>query len=411
MDVKNAYLNGDLEEEIYMKQPPGFAAAGAEKKVCALLKPIYGLKQADRRWYKKLCATFLDMGYTRSSVDHSVFFRYSANDEIVIVAVSVDDLAIAANTITAMIQFKDALKARFEMTNLEELHWLLGIEIQHDRGWRTLSMSQSAYIDTIISRFNLQDAKPLSTPLDPSFPLSNAQSPSTPQQFEDMRNVLYREAIGSLMYATLGTHPDVAYSVTTFSQFMQNLGRIHWEATKCVMRYLKATRDEWLIYGTDSEGRIAGYSDADWGSNDHRHSISGYVFLIDGGAVLWSAKKQLIVALSSTEAEYVALTHAAKEALWMRAFLGEILGPFDKPTTIFGDNQSAITLAQDNIFHSHTKHIAIRYHFIRDAVERNEVDLIYCPTGEMAADVFTKALACPKMEKMQGLVGIRALQV
>ncbi|TFY76086.1 hypothetical protein EWM64_g7925 [Hericium alpestre] len=299
-----------------------------------------------------------------------------------------------------MIQFKDVLKAHFEMTNLGELHWLLGIEIQCDRGRRTLSMSQSAYIDTIISCFNLQDAKPLSTPLDSSFPLTNVQLPSMPQQFEDMHNVLYHEVIGLLMYAALGTCPDVANSVTTLSQFMQNPGHIHWEAAKCVMWYLKATRNEWLIYGTDSEGRIAGYSDADWGSNDHRHSIFRYIFLIDGGAVSWSAKKQLIVALSSTEAEYVALTHAAKEALWMHAFLREILGPFDKPTMIFGNNQSAIMLTQDNIFHSRTKHIAIRYHFICDAVERNKVDLVYCPTREMAADVFTKALAHPKMEKM-----------
>ncbi|TFY74078.1 hypothetical protein EWM64_g9933 [Hericium alpestre] len=221
-----------------------------------------------------------------------------------------------------------------------------------------------------------------------------------------MQNVPYREAVGSLMYAALGTWPDIAYAVTTLSQFMHNPGRTHWEAAKCVIRYLKTTRDEWLTYGEDSEGGIIGYSNADWGSNDHRHSISGFVFLVDGGAVSWSSKKQSVVTLSSTEAEYIAMTHAAKEVLWICAILGEIIGQFDKPTTLFCDNQSAITLAQDNIFHSHTKHISIRYHFICDVVEQEQVDLVYCPTAEMAADIFTKALARPKVEKMRGLVGI-----
>ncbi|TFY78270.1 hypothetical protein EWM64_g5745 [Hericium alpestre] len=411
MDVKNAYLNGDLEEEIFMKQPPGFPTPGQEQKVCHLFKPIYGLKQAGRRWYKKLCAAFLDMGFARSSVDHSVFFRHGPNGEIAIVAVSVDDLAIAANSVDEMSHIKSALKLKFEMTDLGEIHWLLGLEIKRDRRGRTISMLQRAYIDTILSRFNLQDAKSLTTAIDPSFSLTTDQSPSTPQQYDDMRNILYREAIGSLMYAAIGTRPDVSYAVTALSQFMQNPGHPHWEAAKRVMRYLKGTKEEWLTYGGDNANGMEGFSDADWGSSDHRRSISGYVFLIDGGAVSWSSKKQPIVALSSTEAEYVAMTHAAKEVLWTRAFLGEIISPFDKPTTLYADNQSAITLAKDNLYHARTKHIAIRFHFIRDIVERGEVDIVYCPTADMAADVLTKPLTRPKMEKMRGLIGLELHEV
>ncbi|TFY79108.1 hypothetical protein EWM64_g4908 [Hericium alpestre] len=363
MDVKNAYLNGDLDEEIYMKQPPGFPAPGQEHKVCALFKPIYGLKQAGRRWYKKLCAAFLGMGFTRSSVDHSVFFRHGAGSEIVLITVSVDDLTIAATSVNAITDVKDALNARFEMTDLGKMHWLLGIKIKHDRGGGGRSRCRS----------------PLDTALDPSFQLTTAQSPSTPQQYEEMCNVPYREAIGSLMYAALGTRPDIVYAVTTLSQFMQNPGRMHWEGTKRVLHYLKATKEEWLTYGGDAKTGIMGYSDTDWGSSDHRHSISGYVFLVDGRAVSWSSKKQPIVALSSTEAEYVVMTHATKEAVWMQAFLGEMLTPFDMPTPLHCDNQSAMMLAKDNIFHLRTKHIAIRYHFIRDVIERDEIDLVYSP--------------------------------
>ncbi|THH13391.1 hypothetical protein EW146_g6815 [Bondarzewia mesenterica] len=395
MDVKNAYLNGDLEETIFMEQPPGFTTPGAAEKVCHLFKTIYGLKQSSRRWYKKLCDAFLKLGFTRCSVDHGVFWKCVGKD-ILVIAASVDDLAIFSSALRLLESLKDELNKAFEMTDLGEISWLLGIEIRRDQKARTVALSQRAFIDTIVSRFNLENAKPLSTPLDPSFPLNKTQCPSTPRQYEEMRGVPFQEAIGSVMYAARRTRPDIAFSVTYLSQFMQNPGKAHWEGVKRVLRYLKGTREKWLVFGEKDSG-LEGFSDADWASQEHRHSISGYVFLLDGGAVSWSAKKQPIVALSSTEAEYIAMMHAAKEAFWLDTLFRDIFGsPLTSPIPLNCDNQSAIALARDNAFHARTKHIDICYHFIREAVNAERITLPYCPTDDMAADIFYEMSRSPE---------------
>ena len=189
---------------------------------------------------------------------------------------------------------------------------------------------------------------------------------------------------------------------------MQNPGHAHWEAAKRLLRYLKGTRELWLTFGREQRG-IEGFSDADHGGQEHQRSISGYVFLFDGGAVSWSSKKQTIVAQSSTEAEYVALAHATKEALWICMLLSNLLSPLTAPTILFGDNLSSISLAKNDAFHSRTKHINIQYHFICDIIEKNLIELQYCPTGEMAADGFTKPLARQKVEKMAELIGLQEI--
>jgi hypothetical protein len=302
-----------------MRQPKGLEAQGKEHMVCLLKRAIYGLKQAGREWYEHLCGIMFTIGFTRCRVEHAVFYKYTGKDAL-IVAVDVDDMTLAGNSKSVISIFKDQLRRELKIKDLGELKWLLGIEVKRDRTRRTISFSQSSYIDKIIARFGLQDAKPLSTPLDPHHHLSISQSPSTPHQFEAMRNVPYREAIGSLMYAALGTRPDIAFAISLLSQFMQNPGHLHWEAVKRVLRYLKGTRDKWLVFGdrqNDSQGTLEGFADADWGLQEHRHSISGYLFTIDGGVILWSLKKQSIVALSTTEAEYIAVTHTTKEAFWI----------------------------------------------------------------------------------------------
>ncbi|PIL25828.1 transcription factor [Ganoderma sinense ZZ0214-1] len=409
MDVKSAYLNGILEETVYMRLPPGFAPPEQSHLVCRLKKTLYGLKQAGRGWYKTLTAAMENMGFTRCVADHAVFYKREGESAI-IVAASVDDLTITG-TSDLVDAFAVDIKQRFEMSDLGDLHWILGIEVRRDRQARTIAISQRSYIDTIVSRFNLDEAAPLSIPLQPGSPLGNHQSPSTPRQFEDMRDVPYREAVGSLMYAAMGTRPDITFAVTALSQFMQNPGRAHWDALKRVLRYLKGSRELWLVYGTNNEG-LRGYSDADWGSStEHRHSISGYVFTLDGGAISWSSKKQNVVALSSTEAEYIALTHATKEAIWLRYVLSDILHPelATFPVRLHSDNRSAIALAKDNAFHSRTKHIDIRFHFIREAVDNRDIVLEHRRTEDMPADLFTKALPRAKLEHLSRLFGLRSL--
>ena len=204
MDVKNAFLNGDLKEEIFMKQPPGFSVPGHEEKVCHLFKTIYGLKQSSWCWYKKLYNVFLAMGFTVCAIEHSIFYK-CYDKGISIIAVSVNDLTLFASTLAAILAMKEALNWAFKMTDLGEIHWLLGIKIKCNRRVRTISLSQHVYIDTILSHFNLKTANSLSTPTDLNTHLTMMQSPSTPQQFSKMRNVPYQELIGSAMYAAVAT--------------------------------------------------------------------------------------------------------------------------------------------------------------------------------------------------------------
>ena len=215
----------------------------------------------------------------------------------------------------------------------------------------------------------------------------------------------YREAVGSLMYAAVGTRPDISFAVGQVARFCDNPGSAHWEAVKRIFCYLKGTRDHWLVYG-EKEHSISGYTDADGMSNEDRHAISGYAFLIDGGAVSWSSKRQSIVTLSTAEAEYVAATHAAKEAVWLREFISEIYKPQD-PMTLYSDSQSAIALARNEQFHARTKHIDIRFHFIRYIIEAGKIVIDYCPTEDMVADTFTKALPSAKAKHFATSLGLR----
>src|SRR5258707_5349346 len=215
------------------------------------------------------------------------------------------------------------INGKYQMTDLGPCKWLLGIKITRDVQAGTIALSQHTYIDSIVTRFNFDDLKPSSIAMDPAAPLLKSQSPTTLADIAKMSNVPYRQAAGSLMYAAMGTRPDIAFATSTLAQFLENPGRDHWEAVKRIFRYLKGTRNVSLVYGGKDED-LQGGTDADGASQEHRRAISGYIFMVDGGAVSWSSKKQELVTLSTTEAEYVAMTHAAKEALWLRALFGEV---------------------------------------------------------------------------------------
>ena len=243
--------------------------------------------------------------------------------------------------------------------------------------------------------------------MDPNISFSKDQCPTTADEIACMRRIPYREAIGSLMYASVGTRPDISFAVSTLSQFLDNPGQVHWEAVKRVFRYLLGTKNWGLTYGGGKIG-LEGYSDADGASQEHRRAISGYAFIMNGGCISWSSRKQELVTLSTAEAEYVATTHAAKEAIWLRNFIGEVFTPFTNPTTLYCDNQSAVAIATNGNFHARTKHIDIRYHFIRYMIENGSLTLIYCPTDDMTADTLTKALPSPKAKHFAASLGLHA---
>ena len=409
IDIKGAYLNGKLNESevIYMRQPPGYADPKYPHRVCRLRKTLYGLKQSGRRWYQRLVEILVTkLGFKQCKVDQAVFVKQERSS-LTIIVVHVDDCTIAATALALITAVKREISRFVEVTDLGELHWLLGIEVTRNREEHTLALSQRTYIDAILRRFNFDELKPISTPMDPSARLTTSQSPSTAAEYAAMQNIPYQEAVGSLMYAALGTRPDISYAVSQVSRFSSNYSQAHWDAVRRIYRYLLGTKNLQLTYG-GGEKQLAGYTDADGSVTEDRRAISGYAFLIDGGAVSWSSKRQEIVSLSTTESEYVGATHAAKEALWLRTLISSLFTPLSQPTTLFSDNQSAIALAKDHQYHARTKHIDVRFHFIRWIVENGKIRLIYCPTGDMVADVFTKALPSPKVKHFAVELGLRA---
>ena len=407
MDVKTAFLNGDLEEDIYMHQPEGFIEAGQENKVCKLQRSLYGLKQAGRSWYLKIDSCFSDLGLKRTHADNCVY-HLRKDGILLIVALYVDDLLIIANDMAALNNLKMELSRRFEMKDLGEVQFCLGIQITRNRPERTIRISQAKYIEDVLRKFNMHDCKAIGTPLDANTRLSKSMSPKSHEEADEMKGVPYQSAVGSLMYAMLGTRPDIGYAVGAVSQFSSDPGRGHWTAVKRIFRYLKRTKDYALQF-KGSAGALIGYSDADWAGNpDDRRSTTGYAFIIAGGSVSWGSKKQSTVALSTTEAEYMAITQATKEGVWIRRLLMEIgfWGSAEQATIIYSDNQGCIALGKNPVYHARTKHIDIRHHFIREKIESHEVEVNFCRTEEMVADILTKALTKEKHDRCSRGLGL-----
>jgi hypothetical protein len=402
MDVKSAYLNGELSEEIFMEAPPGFDVP--EGMVLRLIKAVYGTKQGGRVWYEEIRDTLGEMGYQRTDADHAVFVRHEGGDEPAsLIALYVDDITMAAKSVKIIQKDKEALKARYEMSDLGELTWILGMHVTRDRkaGW--IALSQEKYIDDILQRFGKANVRPISTPSLANEHLRKLKSP-------EIEAKPYQRAIGSLMYPMLGTRPDLAFTVASLGRHAATPGTDHQRALERAFRYLRATSEWKLVFrrGMTNGLTLHGYADADWASDvNDRKSTSGYVFLLAGGAISWSSKKQSSVALSSTEAEYIAGAHAAKELVWLRRLLSELGLELNAATTLLMDNQSAMTIARNPEFHDRTKHIEVRYHFLRLKVEDGELVLAYVPTGEQIADVLTKALCREKHLRFSEGMGIR----
>jgi hypothetical protein len=411
MDVNTAYLNGDLDVDVYMKQPVGFVEPGKEHLVCKLHKSLYGLKQSGRQWYEKIHGTFTKMGFQSSHADACVYYLHQ-DAEVVYIALYVDDLLLLSSSLQRLLNIKKTLAASYEMKDLGEVRHILGIQVHRDRQARVLSIDQSAYIKTIVTRFGMWESKPVMTPMDPGTKLSKAQCPATSDEKQAMDKVPYQACLGAIMYAMLGTRPDIAFAVTTLGQFASDPGQAHWLAMKRLLRYLRGTMDYKLRYGFANERSqltqaIIGYSDSNYADDvDDRKSVGAYVFMLFGGAISWQAKKQSTVALSSTEAEYMAVTQAAKEALWWRAFMTSLGCPTLSPSTLYSDNLGCIALSKNPEYHSRTKHIDVKHHFVRQCVENGSLTLAFVGTTEMAADMLTKALSRDKHQHCMSLIGV-----
>ncbi|GJR08587.1 retrovirus-related pol polyprotein from transposon TNT 1-94 [Tanacetum coccineum] len=405
LDVKTAFLHGNLEEEIYMLQPEGFEQKGKENLVCRLNKSLYGLKQAPRCWYKRFDSFIIGLGYNRLHADPCAYFKRFGNNDFVILLLYVDDMLVACPNKDRISKLKALLTREFEMKDLGPANKILGMQIHRDRVSRKIWLSQKSYVKKILQRFNMQDCKPISTPFPTNIKLSSKMSPSSEKERMEMSRVSYASAVGGLMFAMICTRPDIAHAVGVVSWYMAKPGKKHWEAVKKILRYIKGTSDVALCYG-ESGLTVKGYVDSDYaGDLDGSKSTTGYVFTLSGGTVSWVPKLQSVVAMSTTEAEYVAAAQASKEAVWLKMLLEE-LGYKQEKITLFCDNQSALYLARNPSFHSKTKHIRVLYHFVREKVEDGTVDMHKIHTNDNLADYMTKAINCDKFKWCRSSCGL-----
>ena len=406
LDVKTAFLHGDLQEEIYMDQPEGFEVKGKEHMVCKLKKSLYGLKQAPRQWYKKFDSFMVSHSFQRTAADPCVYFK-SYGDDFIILLLYVDDMLIVGQDVEMIRKLKVDLSRSFDMKDLGPAKQILGMAITRDRKAGKLWLSQENYVEQILKRFNMQHAKSVSTPLANHFKLTKKSCLATEQEKEEMSVIPYSSAVGSLMYLMVCTRPDIAHAVGVVSRFLSNPGKVHWEAVKWIFRYLRGTSKMCLCFGT-SQPVLEGFTDADMaGDLDSRKSTSGYIFTFAGGAVSWQSKLQKCVALSTTEAEYIAATEAGKEMLWMKEFLHE-LGLSQKEYIVFCDSQSALDLSKNTMYHSRTKHIDVRYHWLRMAIEDRQMQLKKIHTDDNTADMLTKNVTREKLRRCAELAGLSA---
>lgn len=331
----------------------------------------------------------------------SCIYKAKKNGSIMIVMTYVDDMLIASDNEAWMKSLKMELMKDFKIRDLGLASYCLGIQIQQKE--EEIKLTQESYINEVLVQFGMSEAKPVTTPMDPGTLLIKKSKDG-----DNIRtNQPYRELIGSLMYIAIGTRPDIAHSVSVLSQFNDCFDNTHWSAAKKVLRYLKGTSDIGLIFKRSLLGQLEGYVDANWGSClIDRRSYTGYVFLLSNSAISWESHKQRTVALSTTEAEYMGITEAVKESIYLKNFLIELGFEELSQITLWSDNQGASLLTRNDIYHQRSKHIDIRYHFVREALKNNQLQLEYKDTNEMAADILTKGLQRAKHNKCIELIGM-----
>ena len=398
-DVKTAFLHGKLQEEIYMKQPPGFEESD---KVCRLKKGLYGLKQAARQWNIEITSLLEDNGYRRSKSDPCLFSK-GKGQEVNYVLMHVDDILMSSNSEMMMNELFVNINKVFELKDLGEVKNFLSIEIGKDTKGNFM-ISQEKYIDEVVSSTGLKDAKVSRYPLDPGYDKVKCED-----YLED--NTEYQKMIGMLLYIATNTRPDISASVSMLSQKIKKPSRNDLNEVKRVIRYLKGTKELRLkVSDKDKEIKeLYGYSDANWAENKvDRKSNSGYICMLNGGTVSWACRKQDCVSLSSTEAEYIALSETVQELVWIRNVCKDFGIFYSTGITVKEDNQSCIKLAENNKFSNRTKHIDTRFQFIKDLKEKGQIQLEYCPTQDNTADMLTKPLSGVKIKELRTSANLKS---
>ncbi|KAI3647783.1 hypothetical protein MP228_008004 [Amoeboaphelidium protococcarum] len=418
MDFSTAFLNGELEDEIYMQGPEGTELEG---KFVRLLRSLYGLKQAPRCWNTTVDKYIRKIGFKRSKADPCLYFKYTDDGKLFLIVLYVDDILLICQDKDAIKQVKKQMMERFDMKDLGKVDYMVGIKVERDDDKKLIKLSQKAYCDKILQRFDMDKAKGVSTPM-----LQKGGSISS----SPLKKELYRSLVGSVMYLMVGTRPDIAYTVSYLSRALENPTELHLSVAKRLLRYLAGTRDMMLVYNGNESLKPVGYADADFAADlDSRRSVTGMLVKSANGAVTWKSKLQTKVAQSTAEAEYYAAFYTCGELEWLKELLNEIgLGsvidtpsevkanqqavdgvnvhPAKNPMIIKEDNQACISLSKNPQIGQKTKHIELKYHKVRQLVEDGVVKLEYCNTNDQLADIFTKPLARDRFVQLRKGLGL-----
>jgi hypothetical protein len=399
LDVKSAFLHEALDEEVYIDQPPGYVKQGHADQVYKLKKALYGLKQAPRAWYSRIDAYFKREGFLKCPYEHTLYVKSGVDKKVLVVCLYVDDLIYMGNDRSMFTEFKSSMMKEFDMTDLGLMHYFLGIEVVQLSD--SIFISQKKYAMEILDRFKMTNCNLVSTPTDLCLKLVKDGAG------EKVNATLYKQIVGSLMYLT-STRPDIMYAVSLISRYMECPAEAHFLAAKRIFRYLKGTADYGILYKRNSNSAMIGFSDSDYaGSLDDRKSTSGLVFMLNSGAVSWSSKKQQIVALSTTEAEFVAAASTSSQAIWLRRLLEFLHNNQQQgPTLIYCDNMSTIKLSKNPVLHGRSKHIDVKFHFLRDLCKEGVIDLVFCKSEDQIADILTKPLKPAIFVKLRNLLGL-----
>ncbi|GJV25057.1 putative ribonuclease H-like domain-containing protein [Tanacetum coccineum] len=396
MDVKSAFLYGKIDEEVYVSQPPGFLDLKYPQKVYKVVKALYGLHQAPRAWYATLSTFLLKNGYRRGTIDKTLFIKKDKHD-IILVQVYVDDIIFGSTKKSWCDEFEALMKSKFQMSSMGELTFFLGLQVKQKADG--IFISQDKYVAEILKKFDFANVKTASTPIETQKPLVKDEEAS------DVDVHLYRSMIGSLMYLT-ASRPDIMFAVCACSRFQVTPKSSHLSAVKRIFRYLKGKPKLGLWYPRVSSFDLESYSDSDYaGANLDRKSTTGGCQFLGRRLISWQCKKQTIVATSTTEAEYVAAASCCGQVLWIQNQMLDYGFNFMN-TKIYIDNESTICIVKNPVYHSKTKHIAIRHHFIRDAYEKKLIQVLKIHTDDNVADLLTKAFDVSRFQFLVVNIGM-----
>lgn len=398
LDVKNAFLHGELQETVYMHQPLGYRDRDHPDYVCLLRKSLYGLKQAPRAWYKRSADYVLSIGFTNIKCDNSLFI-FSKGSDMAYILLYVDDIILTTSSDALRCSIMDLLSFEFAMKDLGPLNYFLGIAVTRHKGG--MFLSQRKYAEEIIERAGMSSCKPSTTPVDTKSKVSATSSAT----FDDP--TLYRSLAGALQYLTF-TRPDISYAVQQVCLHMHDPRVDHMSALKWTIRYVQGTLDFRLHLYSSSTSTLVSYTDADWGGcPDTRRSTYGYCVFLGDNLISWSSKRQPTLSRSSAEAEYCGVANVVSESCWIRNLLLELHCPVKKATLVYCDNVSAIYLSGNPVQHQRTKHIEMDIHFVREKVARGQVRVLHVPSRYQIADIFTKGLPLILFEDFRDSLSVR----